>query len=223
MLCVPVMADAQDATGTQCPQHTTEISQPVISDEIEDPVTESLRLRVSQLDSLLAQREDSLARTLHRLDEALQRQQELEEHVKNGDINTLILMRTYLKYPYSKNRYDEAIKRLNMITTPSLENDKEKFRELFENYHDYYDSVMAVLNAAANDRSLGSPFKGVETARSYIAQLKQTSYYRNVYNKSFFIPYLNELIDTAIARLNANNPCANKEISLTDLINPEKK
>lgn len=223
MLCIPVIAVAQDVPGTQYPQDTTVTTQLVITDEVEASITDSLRLRVTQLENLLAQREDSLAQTLLRLNDALERQQELEEHVKHGDINTLILMRTYLKYPYSEERYNEAIKRLDMVTTPSLEKDKEEFRKLFEGYRDYYDSVMAVLKAAAGDRALRSPFKGVETAKGYIGQLKQTDYYRDVYRKSFYIPYLNELIDTAIARFNANNPSANKEITLTDLINPDKK
>ena len=189
----------------------------------EDSTTVYLQQQIILLEERLAQYVDSLLDARRELDIAKQRQRELEEHVKNGDVNTLILLRTYLTRPYTEKRNNDAIKRLEMITTPSLESDKQEFRHLFDNYKTYYESVMAVLKDASEDRSLHSPFKGVEVAQSYIKRLKQTDYCRNVYHKSFFIPFLDEIIDTAIMRLNGNDPSRNKEITLTDLINPDKK
>lgn len=174
--------------------------------------------RIQQLEDQLRQRDEQINDLNQRLHTAVERQKEAEKKVEQGDVTAIFLINTYLEKPYNEQRVKDAIQRIDNISTPSLENDKQQFRKLFMNYRDYEQDIVTLLREANTNVNLESPLRGRETAQSYINRLRQTSYYRDCYHKNFFIPFLDNLVETAINRLNANDPARGKKATLSDLL-----
>ena len=174
--------------------------------------------RIQQLEEQLRQRDEQIKDLNQKLSIAVERQKEAEKKVEQGDINAIFLINTYLEKPYNEQRVKDALERIDKISTPSLENDKQQFRKLFMNYRDYQQDIVNLLREANTNVNLESPLRGRETAQSFISRLRQTSYYRDCYHKNFFIPFLDNLVETAINRLNANDPARGKKATLSDLL-----
>ena len=52
----------------------------------------------------------------------------------------------------------------------------------------------------------------------HIDKIKSTSYYKNVYDENWTIPYLNTVIDKSIEIIRAFNPKESKELQLIELM-----
>ena len=53
---------------------------------------------------------------------------------------------------------------------------------------------------------------------AYIDKIKATSYYRNIYDENWTIPYLNSVIDKSIEIIKSFNPKESKELHLIELM-----
>lgn len=202
-------------TDVMLPQPETDVNQNPANDEQNVKRLESL---IQQLEDQLMQRDEQINDLNQRLHTAVERQKEAEKKVEQGDINAIFLINTYLEKPYNEQRAKDALERIDKISTPSLENDKQQFRKLFMNYRDYQQDIVNLLREANTNVNLESPLRGRETSQSFISRLRQTSYYRDCYHKNFFIPFLDNLVETAINRLNANDPARGKKATLSDLL-----
>lgn len=178
--------------------------------------------RVRQLEEQLAQRDRTLADLRRQLDEALQREQALTKRVEAGDISTLSLANNYLEKPYDAKVAADLKRRLEAITTPSLDDPRKEFIKLYDNYPAYYQEILSLLRKAGSDVQMDNPLSGRETAQSYLRQLQQTNYYRNCYHNEYNIPFLNNVIDEASQRLRNNNPQAGRIAKFGDLFQQKK-
>ena len=196
-------------------QAEADTSQKFANDE---QSVKKLEGRIQQLEEQLRQRDEQINDLNQKLHTAVERQKEAEKKVEQGDINAIFLINTYLEKPYNEQRVKDALERIDNISTPSLDNDKQQFRKLFMNYRDYQQDIVNLLREANTNVNLESPLRGRETAQSFVNRLRQTNYYRDCYHKNFFIPFLDNLVETAINRLNANDPARGKKATLGDLL-----
>ena len=180
--------------------------------------TINLEIRIQQLEKQLAQCENELAQNQQRLQEMGGQLMALQQKVSFGDTTAVRLANSILSRPHDEKRVDDAIMRLDHITTPELKSTKQEFRQMLVDYKKYYDDIIRILQSANVDDNLRNPFRSRETAQGYIRQLRQTDYYCNIYNSELVIPYLNNLIEAAIVRLNSNDLTRGEKITFTDLI-----
>ena len=85
-------------------------------------------------------------------------------------------------------------------------------------YGKYTKEIETVFFEAQNDKALSNPFTGQKQALTYIEKIKATSYYRNVYDENWTIPYLNSVIDKSIEVIKSFNPKESKELHLIELM-----
>jgi len=175
-------------------------------------------VRIQQLEEQLTQCKNELAQNQQKLQEMSQQVILLQQKVNFGDTTAVRLANSILSRPLDEKRIDDAIMRLDHITTPELETAKQKFCKLLADYKLHFGDIIRILQSASADNDLRNPFRSRETAQGYIRQLHQTDYYRNIYKSEYIIPYLNDLIDVAITRFNKIDPARGETLILTDLI-----
>ena len=213
---------AQEHNNT-CKEQRDEYKNPVDGEQQQTTAADTLKainleIRIQQLEKQLAQCENELAQNQQRLQDMGLQLVVLQQKASFGDTTAVRLANSILSRPHDEKRVDDAIMRLDRITTPELKSIKQGFRQLLVNYKKYYDDIIRILQTANVDENLRNPFRSRETAQGYIRQLRQTDYYCNVYNSKLIIPYLNNLIDAAIVRLNSNDQARGEKVTLTDLI-----
>lgn len=85
-------------------------------------------------------------------------------------------------------------------------------KELLEAYGPANEEIKGVLQAIQNDPD--NSIRISDKWPAFVNRIKSTQYYKRYYGKSWSIPYLNRIIDQAIARLNN----AQRHVDLQDLI-----
>ncbi len=120
---------------------------------------------------------------------------------------------------YDSSFVSESRKRFGRMS-PQHQKDFASLRTLLDSYKKYNDEIKLILNDAQNDPKLKKSqiFGKYAPKDEYIKRLKNSSYYKNVYSSSWKIPYLNQIIDRSIKRLNALNPDKGKFADFSDLL-----
>lgn len=141
----------------------------------------------------------------------------LKEKLIFADSIVARLSNDCLRKKYNQVNVSNAIKNFDKMYSPELKSKFARLKTLLNDYSQYTDEITKILIEAQNDKSLGNPFTGQKKAFDYINKLKNTNYYREVYNANWTIPYLNTLIDKSIKILKAFNPKETKEMHLLEL------
>ena len=156
------------------------------------------------------------------LQTALKRQ---KNHMMFADSIILRLANDCFRFKYSRERVDKSINYFHNMYSVQLQQQFAPLRNLLSKYEQYYKEIEGVLNRAQNDydanqRKWKSPFKNADSPnRQYLLLLKNTQYYKEVYNKDWSIYYLDELIDKAILQIEAFDKDARDiELKLTELL-----
>ena len=177
----------------------------------------------SKMDSLTSTKNeiDSLKNIIAQLRKEKQGQDsvnnKLKERLLFADSCFLRVSNDCFRRKYDKVRVDEAIANFGRMYSLQLQKSFAPLKSLLENYGGYYKEISDLLVQIENDKKMGNPFTGEQEKLANKAKLKSTVYYKKVYSANWTIMYLNDVIDKAIARLNAFDP-KQKTIKLTDLL-----
>lgn len=122
----------------------------------------------------------------------------LEE--KKGFIDTCVLRISVksLSNPFDKKTMDLVNEEFKKMS-PSLQKYVSGIVPLLEGYETYYTEFCRVLSDAQKDEDRTSPFATESYPAKVQNRLKQMPYYKKHYKTTWYIPYLNQMIDKAMA------------------------
>ena len=123
-----------------------------------------------------------------------------------------------LRHKYDPGKVANAISNFEQMYSAELKGNFHQLKVLLTEYGKYTKEIETVFFEAQNDKALSNPFTGKKQALTYIDKIKATSYYRNVYDENWTIPYLNSVIDKSIEIIKSFNPKESKELHLIELM-----
>lgn len=119
---------------------------------------------------------------------------------------------------FGANNVSEALKRFDRIYSVELKQTFSPLKNLLQCYSTHYNSILEILKEVQQDQDMKNPFNGEACAQGYVSKLKSTDYYKDVYNADWIIPYLNEIIDKSIDKLNLHNVLEKKFADFKDIL-----
>lgn len=194
-------------------------SVPLIRNEIvsrDNVVIDSLMTLIRQRDSVTMVQNtkiDSLRRILSVKDAEINR---LTKERAFVDTCMARLANRWLYEKYNEKDVNSAIEYFNKILSTQLRRDRSIILELLKNYKSAYWDFQSILVSAQQDPDRTDVFCVPEYKEKYLSRIKSMSYYRQYYNESWNIRYLNERIKMSIDRLNAHSD--EKPADFSDLI-----
>ena len=123
-----------------------------------------------------------------------------------------------LRHKYDPGKVANAISNFEQMYSAELKGNFHQLKVLLTEYGKYTKEIETVFFEAQNDKALRNPFTGQKQALTYIDKIKATSYYRNVYDENWTIPYLNSVIDKSMEIIKSFNPKESKELHLIELM-----
>lgn len=142
----------------------------------------------------------------------------LEERLVFADTIIARLSNDCLRQKYEAGKVANAISNFEHMYSVELKSNFQQLKVLLSDYGKYTKEIETIFLEAKNDKALSNPFTGQKQALTYIDKIKSTSYYKNVYDDNWTIPYLNTVIDKSIEIIRAFNPKESKELQLIELM-----
>ena len=142
----------------------------------------------------------------------------LEKRLVFADTIVARLSNDCLRHKYDPGKVANAISNFEQMYSEELKRNFHQLKVLLTEYGKYTKEIETVFFEAQNDKALSNPFTGQKQALTYIDKIKATSYYRNVYDENWTIPYLNSVIDKSIEIIKSFNPKESKELHLIELM-----
>lgn len=142
----------------------------------------------------------------------------LEERLLFADTIVARLSNDCLRHKYDAEKVANAISNFEQMYSVELKSNFHQLKVLLLEYGKYTKEIESIFLEAQNNKALSNPFTGQKQALTYIEKIKATSYYRNVYDENWTIPYLNTVIDRGIEIIKAFNPKKSKELHLIELM-----
>ena len=142
----------------------------------------------------------------------------LEERLVFADTIVARLSNDCLRQKYEAGKVANAISNFEHMYSVELKSHFHQLKILLSEYGRYTKEIETIFLEAQNDKALSNPFTGQKQAQTYIDKIKSTSYYKNVYDENWTIPYLNTVIDKSIEIIRAFNPKESKELQLIELM-----
>lgn len=142
----------------------------------------------------------------------------LEERLVFADTIVARFSNDCLRQKYDAGKVANAINNFEHMYSVELKSKFHQLKVLLSEYGKYTQEIETVFLEAQSDKIICNPFTGQKQALTYIDKIKATSYYRNVYNENWTIPYLNTIIDKSIKIIKSFNPKESKELHLIDLM-----
>ena len=208
-------------------QDTLKAAVEVIAETpIEVVKVDSLQQEISRLKGLIEQykkSEASLNGKLYDYEQTIKVQNKKIERLNNyllfADTIVARLSNDCLRKKYDQSRVNQALVNFEKMYSPELKSKFVRLKFLLNEYGKFTQELNAIFLEAQNDKGLGNPFTGQKQALTYIEKIKNTRYYREVYNDNWTIPYLNNLIDKCFETIKSFNPKESKELHLLELMN----
>lgn len=142
----------------------------------------------------------------------------LNRHLLFADTIVARLSNDCLRKKYDLAKVNQAIRNFEQMYSPELKSKFGRLKFLLNEYERFNQELVAIFIEVQNDKALGNPFTGQKQAQSYIDKIKNTRYYREIYNEDWTIPYLNNLIDKCFETIKSFNPKESKELHLLELM-----
>lgn len=142
----------------------------------------------------------------------------LEKRLLFADTIVARLSNDCLLKKYDPKNVNDAIVQFEGMYSNDLKSKLSRLKILLTNYGRYSQELEGIFQEAQNDKALSNPFTGQKRALAYIDKIKATSYYRNIYDENWTIPYLNSVIDKSIEIIKSFNPKESKELHLIELM-----
>lgn len=142
----------------------------------------------------------------------------LENHLLFADTIIARLSNDCLLKKYDPKNVSDALAHFEAMYSNDLKSELSSLKILLMNYRRYSQELEAIFQEAQNDRALGNPFTGQKHALTYIDKIKATSYYREVYDANWTIPYLNSVIDESIKMIKSFDPKRSNGLHLIELM-----
>lgn len=187
---------------------------------------DTLQQEIGRLKALIAQykqSEASLNGKIYDYEQTINVQEKEIERLKNyllfADTIVARLSNDCLRKKYDPNRVNQAVGNFEKMYSPELKSKFGRLKFLLNEYGKFTQELVTIFIEAQNDKGLGNPFTGQKQALTYIEKIKNTRYYREVYNDNWTIPYLNNLIDKCFETIKSFNPKESKELHLLELMN----
>ena len=187
---------------------------------------DTLQQEISRLKALIAQYEQSeasLKGKLYDYEQTINVQEKKIERLNSyllfADTIVARLSNDCLRKKYDQNRVNQAVGNFEKMYSPELKSKFGRLKFLLSEYGKFTQELVTIFIEAQNDKGLGNPFTGQKQALTYIEKIKNTRYYREVYNDNWTIPYLNNLIDKCFETIKSFNPKESKELHLLELMN----
>ena len=187
---------------------------------------DSLQHEIERLNGLIAQykqSETSLNGKLYDYEQTIKAQskkiERLNSYLLFADTIVARLSNDCLRKKYDQSRINQAVGNFEKMYSPELKSKFGRLKFLLNEYGMFTQELVTIFIEAQNDKGLGNPFTGQKQALTYIEKIKNTRYYRDVYNDNWTIPYLNNLIDKCFETIKSFNPKESKELHLLELMN----
>ena len=208
-------------------QDSLELTKKAITEHPYDvQKVDSLQKEISRLVGQIAkykQTVDTLNSQLYDCKQTINAQnkqiQKLNHHLIFADTIVSRLSYDCLRKKYNVTQVNQAIKNFEQMYSPELKIKFGRLKFLLTEYGKYTNELVTIFEEAQHDKALGNPFTGQKQAQSYIDKIKNTRYYKDVYNDDWTIPYLNNLIDKCFETIKSFNPKESKELHLIELMN----
>lgn len=142
----------------------------------------------------------------------------LENRLLFADTIIARLSNDCLLKKYDPKNVSDALAHFEAMYSNDLKSELSSLKILLMNYERYSQELEAIFQEAQNDRALGNPFTGQKHALTYIDKIKATSYYRDVYDANWTIPYLNSVIDESIKMIKSFDPKRANGLHLIELM-----
>lgn len=142
----------------------------------------------------------------------------LEKRLVFADTIIARLSNDCLRHKYDAGKVANAISNFEQMYSEELKGKFHQLKVLLTEYGKYTHEIESVFIEAQNDKALRNPFTGQKQAHTYIDKIKATSYYMNVYDENWTIPYLNSVIDKSIEVIKSYNPKEMKDLQLFELM-----
>ena len=186
---------------------------------------DSLQQEISRLKGQIEsheQLEDSLKRALYEREQTIRNQKDsinaLNHYLIFADSIVARLSNDCLRMKYDLTQVNQAVENFEQMYSPELKSKFGRLKFLLNEYGKYTQELVDIFMEAQNDKELSNPFTGQKQALTYIDKIKNTRYYRDVYNDNWTIPYLNHLIDNCFKTIKSFNPKESKELHLLELM-----
>lgn len=183
-----------------------------------DSIIQSLRSEVNSL----KEKKDSLYGELSIKDQIIndkeQKIKRKERYLIFADTVIARLSNDCLKKKYDKERVDSALVYFKKMYSPELQNKFMPLVSLLQHYEEYSREILDILIKIDNDKEIKNLFTGNKQAHGYIGTIKSTTYYKNIYDSNWTIPYLNERIDKIFNKIKSYDPKVNKDINLLEIM-----
>lgn len=187
---------------------------------------DTLQQEIGRLKALIAQYEQSEASLngkLYDYEQTINVQEKKIERLNSyllfADTIVARLSNDCLRKKYDQNRVNQAMGNFEKMYSPELKSKFGRLKFLLNEYGKFTQELVTIFIEAQNNKELGNPFTGQKQALTYIEKIKNTRYYREVYNDNWTIPYLNNLIDKCFEAIKSFNPKESKELHLLELMN----
>ena len=214
---VGVNAQEQDSLKT-----TVEV---IAETPVEVIKVDSLQQEIGRLNGLIAQykqSEASLNGKLYDYEQTIKIQNKkidrLNSYLLFADTIVARLSNDCLRKKYDQTRVNQAVENFEKMYSPELKSKFGRLKFLLNEYGKFTQELVDIFIEAQNDKELLNPFTGQKHAITYIDKIKSTSYYKDVYNADWTIPYLNNLIDKSFEVIKSFDPKEKKNIQLLELI-----
>jgi hypothetical protein len=142
----------------------------------------------------------------------------LEKRLLFADTVIARISNNCLLKKYDPKNVNDAIVYFEGMYSNDLKSKFSRLKTLLMEYGSYTKELGDIFIEAQNDKALGNPFTGQNQAMTYIDKIKSTTYYREVYDENWTIPYLNSVIDRSIEVIKSFNPKDSKELHLMELM-----
>ena len=198
-----------------------------IKDTVEDQTidVEELQRQIKELTNkvnTLTESENNLKGKQYDNEQKIKEQEALIKKLENcllfADTIVARLSNDCLLKKYDSKNVNDAIAHFEKMYSNDLKSQFSRLKILLTNYGRYSQELEGIFQEAQNDKALSNPFTGQKQALTYIDKIKATSYYRNVYDENWTIPYLNSVIDKSIEIIKSFNPKESKELHLIELM-----
>ena len=187
---------------------------------------DTLQQEIGRLKGLIEQykqSEASLNGKLYDYEQTINAQEKKIERLNNyllfADTIVARLSNDCLRKKYDQSRVNQAVGNFEKMYSPELKSKFGRLKFLLNEYAKFTQELVTIFTEAQNDKGLGNPFTGQKQALTYIEKIKNTRYYKEVYNDNWTIPYLNILIDKCFETIESFNPKESKELRLLELMN----
>ena len=217
-ICTYAQGEVKDSVsvGAQEIKETVEV-QTIDVEELQKQIKE-LTTKVNTL----SESENNLKGKQYDNEQKIKEQEALIKKLENRLLfaDTLVarLSHDCLLKKYDPKNVNDAIAHFEGMYSNELKSKFSRLKILLTNYGRYSQELEGIFQEAQNDKALSNPFTGQKQALTYIDKIKSTLYYREVYNESWTMPYLNSVIDKSIEVIKSFNPKESKELHLIELM-----